>query len=82
MSSNYTLQVAQNELGKAEELERQAQHALDTVQQEVDKFRQEAQVHRNEYSRLMSQAQEEQRHEAEEMANRAREEQKKRDNRF
>ena len=82
MSSDYTLQVAQTELAKAEELERQAQHALDTVQQEVDKFRQEAQVHRNEYSRLMSQAQDEQRQEAEEMANRAREEQKKRDNRF
>jgi len=82
MSSQDTLQIAQAELSKAEELERQAQNALDTVQQQVDKFRQQAQVHRDENARLMAKAQDEQRQEAEQQIQAAREDQKERDDRL
>lgn len=67
MSSQDTLRVAQSELAKAEEFEKQAQKVLDTAQQQANKFQQDAQVHRSEYSRLMTQSQDEQRQELEDL---------------
>lgn len=82
MSSEDTLQIAQTELSKAEELEHQTQKVLDTAQQQAEGFRQQAEMHRNEYSRLVTKSQEEQRKEAEEQIEAAREEQKKKDDRL
>ena len=82
MSSHDTMQIAQSELAKAEELENQAQRTLDTAQQQADGFRQQAQTHRNEHTRLLAKAQDEQRQEAEASIQAAREEQKKEDDRL
>lgn len=82
MSSKDTQQIAQAELSKAENLEFQAQKVLDTAQQQADGFRQQAESHRNEYTRLIAKSQEEQRKEAEQEIEAAREEQKKEDDRL
>lgn len=82
MSSQDTMQTAQRELSKAEEIERQAQQTMDTAQNQVDGFRQQAEVHRNEYTRLLAKAQDEQRQETEAELQAARDEQKKKDDRI
>ncbi|MES2876585.1 MAG: hypothetical protein V4678_03900 [Patescibacteria group bacterium] len=78
MSSQDTMQVAEAEQRKAQDLEEQAQRVIDRAQQQADGFRRQAQVHTDQYSKLISKSQDEQRHETEEAA-KAREEQARKD---
>lgn len=83
MSSQDTMNIAEAELQKAQDLERQAQETMQRAQAQADGFMQQAGVHRNQHTNLTSKAQDEQRQEeeqkAKEMAEQAREEQKRRD---
>ena len=77
MSSQDTMNTAQNELTKAEEFEKQAQEVMAAAQQQADNFRQKSQSHRNEHTRLLTKAQDEQRRENEADIQAVRDEQKK-----
>lgn len=81
MSSDDTLRIADAERQKAQDLEDEAQRVLQTAQQQADGFRRQAKVHSDQSVTLTQQAQGEKQQEAKDMAEAAREDQEKHDQR-
>lgn len=71
MASQDTMQRANAEGQKADDLESQAQHTLQTAQQQADGMMRQAQDHRAEQQRLTQKGQDEAQHEQEEVTKRA-----------
>jgi hypothetical protein len=80
MSSQDTMQMANAERQKAQDLQAQAQRVMDTAQQQATKYNSDADIHMSEAQRLDDKAQAEQQQEAQDAAEQARKEQEKQDN--
>lgn len=79
MSSHDTMRIAEAERQKANDLEKQADHVLQTAQQQADGMRSQAHTHQNEAARLDQKAQQEEQQEAKEAAEAEQKEEEKRE---